>query len=118
MHLLGGPGPALGLAEAVANISECERGRLHVDEDFAAVEFVPEQTGRRHRIVGCNFTNLATPLLRYDTGDLAVLDDDGCDCGRPGRVVASVDGRQEDLSNSVRTWRRTSASCCARWSSG
>ena len=97
-----------GLAEAVANISECERGRLHVDEDFAAVEFVPEQTGRGHRIVGCNFTNLATPLLRYDTGDLAVLDDDGCDCGRPGRVVASVDGRQEDyveLGNGARLGR-------------
>ena len=30
-----------GMAEAVANISECEQGALHVDEDFAAVEFLP-----------------------------------------------------------------------------
>lgn len=97
-----------GLAEAVANISECERGRLHVDEDFAAVEFVAESTGRGHRIVGCNFTNLATPLLRYDTGDIATIDDEGCDCGRPGRVVAAVDGRQEDyveLANGARIGR-------------
>ena len=85
-----------GLAEAVANISECERGRLHVDEDFSAVEFLPEPSGRGHRIVGCNFTNLATPLLRYDTGDIATIDEGGCDCGRPGRVVAFIDGRQED----------------------
>lgn len=38
----------------------------------------------------------------------AVLDDDGCDCGRPGRVVASVDGRQEDyveLGNGARVGR-------------
>ena len=97
-----------GLAEAVANISECERGRLHVDEDFAAVEFVPERSGRGHRIVGCNFTNLATPLLRYDTGDIATINDEGCDCGRPGRVVAAVDGRHEDyveLANGARVGR-------------
>lgn len=85
-----------GLAEAVANISQCRHGRLHVDEDFAAVEFLPEPTGRGHRIVGCNFTNLATPLLRYDTGDVATIDEVGCDCGRPGRVVAAIDGRRED----------------------
>ena len=97
-----------GLAEAVANISECERGRLHVDEDFAAVELLPEQTGRGHRIVGCNFTNPATPLLRYDTGDLATIDEQGCDCGRSGRVVATIDGRREDyveLGNGARVGR-------------
>ena len=97
-----------GLAEAVANISECERGRLHVDEDFAATEFLPEPNGGGHRIVGCNFTNPATPLLRYDSGDLVTIDEEGCDCGRPGRVVAAIDGRQEDyveLGNGARVGR-------------
>ena len=97
-----------GLAEAVANISQCERGRLHVDEDFAAIEFLSPETGQGHRIIGCNFTNLATPLLRYDTGDLVTIDEEGCDCGRPGRVVAAIDGRQEDyveLANGARVGR-------------
>ena len=97
-----------GLAEAVANISQCERGRLHVDEDFAAVEFLPEESGQGHRIVGCNFTNLATPLLRYDTGDVVTIDEQGCGCGRPGRVVAAIDGRREDyveLGNGARVGR-------------
>jgi len=85
-----------GMAEAVANFSECERGKLHVDEDFAYVEFVPTETLGLFRIVGTNFTNPATPLVRYDTGDLAWLSEDGCGCGRPGRVVARVDGRSED----------------------
>ena len=40
-----------GMAEAVAHISECDAGRLHVDEDFAAVEFVPVGDNR-FRIVG------------------------------------------------------------------
>lgn len=96
-----------GMAEAVANISECERGRLHVDEDFAAVEFVPNPDGWGERVVGCNLSNLATPLLRYDVGDVVTLGG-SCDCGRPGRVVALVDGRSEDyviLKNGARLGR-------------
>ncbi len=85
-----------GLAEAVANVSECPQGKLHVDEDFAAVEFVPNPDGPGHRIVGTNFTNPATPLLRYDTQDVVTLSDAKCTCGYAGRVVHSVDGRHED----------------------
>jgi len=85
-----------GMAEAVANISECEQGVLHVDEDFAATEFVANPDGPGHRIIGTNFTNLATPLLRYDTQDIAALTSLQCSCGRPGRLVASIDGRKED----------------------
>lgn len=85
-----------GMVEAAANFSECELGGLHVDEDFAAVEFVPDPGGSGHRVVGTNFTNPAFPLLRYETGDLVELGDGPCPCGRPGRIVRSVDGRLED----------------------
>ena len=84
-----------GLAEAVAGISECPRGRLHVDEDFAAVEFLPLGENR-FQVVGTNLSNPAFPLLRYDTGDIATITGAICDCGRPGRVVDALDGRQED----------------------
>jgi phenylacetate-CoA ligase len=85
-----------GMSEGVANISECEQGSLHVDEDFAVVEFLPHPSGSGYRIVGTNLSNLATPLLRYEVQDLATLAETACGCGRPGRIVASVDGRQED----------------------
>ena len=85
-----------GLTEAVACASECELGNLHVDEDFAAVEFLYDRDREGYRIIGTNFTNLATPLLRYDTGDLASLAEGKCNCGNPGRVIARIDGRQED----------------------
>lgn len=98
-----------GQTEGVAEFSECERGSLHVDEDFSAVEFLPIGDSGQHRIVGTNLANPATPLIRYDTGDVAVLRPDAtCSCGRPGRVVEHVDGRLEDyviLANGVRIGR-------------
>ena len=85
-----------GQVEAVANISECEMGCLHVDEDFSAVEFIPIGDGM-YRVVGTNFSNMAMPLIRYDTGDIVKLGETRCGCGRPGRVVESIDGRCEDF---------------------
>ena len=96
-----------GLAEAVANISQCEEGNLHVDEDLSAVEFIPNSFGS-FKIIGTNFTNLAMPLLRYDTQDLAVPIKGSCSCGRPGRLVKQIDGRLEDyviLKNSAKIGR-------------
>lgn len=84
-----------GLAEAVANASECSWGALHVDEDFAAVEFVPQPDRGGYSLVGTNLSNLVTPMLRYETGDL-VSGIGICECGRPGRVIDAIDGRQED----------------------
>ncbi len=85
-----------GMTEAVANFSECKSGNLHVDEDFSAVEFVPTSRDGEYRIVGCNLSNPATALLRYDTGDIVELSDAACSCGLPGRLVATVHGRDED----------------------
>jgi phenylacetate-CoA ligase len=86
-----------GQAEGVANISECQYGQLHVDEDFSAVELVPHQFhSNSYRLIGTNWINSAFPLLRYDTGDIVIKSDQTCSCGRPGRVIESIDGRQED----------------------
>ena len=97
-----------GMAEGAANISECEQGRLHVDEDFSAVEFLAAEEAGVYRVIGTNFTNPATPLVRYDVGDRVRLGARGCGCGRPGRVVESIDGRSEDylwLSDGTRLGR-------------
>jgi phenylacetate-CoA ligase len=95
-----------GMEEAVANISECDHGALHVDEDLAAVEFIPNPDGPGYKIIGTNFSNPATPLVRYDVQDLVTLaDDHPCPCGRPGRLVATLDGRLDDyiiLKNGAR----------------
>lgn len=86
-----------GMAEGVANISECPRGSLHVDEDYSLVEFLPVPgAANSYRIVGTSLDNAAFPLVRYDVGDVARLSAEPCPCGRAGRVICSIDGRQED----------------------
>jgi phenylacetate-CoA ligase len=86
-----------GMAEAVANISECENGILHVDEDFSGVEFIPNSDGHGYKVIGTNFTNLATPLIRYDVQDVVDIDElSYCKCGRPGRIIRNIDGRMDD----------------------
>jgi phenylacetate-CoA ligase len=85
-----------GMAEGVANASECPNGRLHVDEDYAFMEFVPVEHGTGCRILGTNVTNRAFPLIRYDVGDVAQISGLTCNCGRPGRIIDRIDGRIED----------------------
>lgn len=86
-----------GMAEGVANFSECANGHLHLDEDYAFAEFIPQAVGDGFRIVGTNFSNPAFPLLRYDVGDVAtaplVVD---CSSSKMSRVVSKIDGRADD----------------------
>jgi phenylacetate-CoA ligase len=86
-----------GTTEAVGNISECEAGRLHVDEDFGCLEFLPNGDGT-FRVVATGYANDAFVLVRYELGDDVSLPAVGsaCSCGRSGRIVEKIDGRIED----------------------
>lgn len=84
-----------GMTEAVANISECEYGKLHIDEDFGHIEFVPNRQGSAD-LLCTGYSNQAFVLLRYHVGDSASLTAEACACGRAGRIVAAIDGRIED----------------------
>ena len=85
------------MTEGAAAIAECEKGRLHVDEDYAHLEFLPLGDGA-YQVLGTVLTNLAFPLLRYNTGDIVEFDpaNASCPCGRASRVVERIDGRIED----------------------
>jgi phenylacetate-CoA ligase len=83
------------MAEAVASVSECEYGNLHVDEDLAAVELLPNHSGG-YKVIGTAFTNFAFAFIRYDVGDIVQVANKSCPCGKPGRIIESIDGRKED----------------------
>jgi phenylacetate-CoA ligase len=87
-----------GLREGVVNISECEKGSLHIDEDFSLVELIRSgDSENQYRLIGTNFYNPLFPLIRYDTGDLCSGLAENCTCGRSSRVVYRLDGRLNDV---------------------
>lgn len=96
-----------GQAEGAVNISQCENGNYHIDEDFSIVEMLPLEDNN-YELVGTNLTNFAFPFIRYSVGDLVTYSGKTCDCGKLGRVVDEIDGRKEDyvvLPNSVKIGR-------------
>lgn len=88
------PVQTYGQTENVAIFSQQPDGRVLVDEDFSAVEFLPVDScsEREVEVVGTCLFNYATPLIRYKTKDLVILGE----TSNSRREVVSLDGRQED----------------------
>jgi phenylacetate-CoA ligase len=88
-----------GLAERVANISQCPKDSYHIDMELAFVETDNEIAKTEHsrsiKIIGTALQNPAMPLFRYDTGDVMSISNRECDCGLQSPVVDSIDGRIE-----------------------
>ncbi len=88
--------------EACCLASECEHHRLHVSPDVGIVELLDERgepvpPGVPGQIVATGLLNFDQPLIRYKTGDWAVLATDACSCGRAMPVLEELLGRLEDL---------------------
>ncbi|MGE0360212.1 MAG: phenylacetate--CoA ligase family protein [Vicinamibacterales bacterium] len=90
-----------GMAEAVAALSECEHGRLHLWPEAGLVELL-DQDGdaapdRPGDLVATGLLNADMPLIRYRTGDRATRGDaTPCPCGRTLPRLAGIDGRIDD----------------------
>ncbi len=81
---------------------ECPDGRMHIADENVIIEIVdsagnplpPEGTGE---IVVTHLESHDFPFLRYKTGDIGVLSDEECPCGRGLSVLKSVEGRSTDF---------------------
>lgn len=91
-----------GQAERVAAAFECpQHNGLHVDPDYGILEVIQDNRdvapGETGEIIGTGLNNLAMPLIRYKTGDLATLARNPCTCGRHTPVIETIEGRLADL---------------------
>jgi len=89
-----------GMAETVALFQEFGPGGYSVVPDYSHVEFGPEVDGAGVReIVGTGFNNRAGLLVRYRTGDYAILARDQSSASRwpYGAAVEDVVGRDADM---------------------
>lgn len=90
-----------GQAETLTTMNECGvHNGLHINIEYGLCELNGDPLLRENerRIVATCLQNYAMPLIRYDTGDIAVIDDEGpCACGRTLPKVKAIRGRSDDL---------------------
>jgi len=82
---------------------ECpERDGLHIWHDSYLVEIINPKTceclgdGERGELVVTPLIKEAMPLIRYRTGDVTMMFEDGCLCGR-SQKIARITGRSDDM---------------------
>jgi phenylacetate-CoA ligase len=89
-----------GSNERVVTACQCERrGPFHVNGEGGILELVPlpNATGDTgQRMIGTGLINHATPLIRYDLGDLALPANEVCGCGRGLPCIEQILGRVND----------------------
>ena len=91
-----------GLNDGGISAFECEMHKgLHVDMIRSIMEVADEngnqlEAGKEGRILATSRYNYAMPFLRYDTGDLGILSDEKCECGRGLPLLKKIIGRTTD----------------------
>lgn len=96
-----------GMAEIVAAASECEDGRLHLWPEVGWTEILNNgeevTNGATGDLVCTGLLNEDMPLIRYRLGDRGSLlaNPLSCTCGRNLQIVASIEGRSDDVLYTV-----------------
>jgi phenylacetate-coenzyme A ligase PaaK-like adenylate-forming protein len=91
-----------GSSEFLTLASDCARGCLHLNSDWALLEPVdaegrpvdPGSVGATTLLT--NLANVVQPIVRYDIGDRVMLRPERCACGSPLPVI-DVEGRSDDV---------------------
>lgn len=92
-----------GNNEACIYAFECDRhDGLHYSMEHVYLEVLDSddgvcKSGEMGRFIATNLFNYAMPLIRYDTGDLGVITESMCDCGRGLKKIDKIFGRSRDF---------------------
>ncbi|NOX92739.1 MAG: phenylacetate--CoA ligase family protein [Gammaproteobacteria bacterium] len=81
---------------------ECPQGGMHLTMEDVIVEIVNEEgcsvaPGHPGQVVITNLASGDFPLIRYCTGDVAILQDEICSCGRGLMLLKDIQGRSNDF---------------------
>lgn len=90
-----------GCGEIYGAAFECPEGRnLHIAEEHVHIECLNDSNepvyDQEGRIVITDFDNYVTPLIRYEVGDLGIITNKECICGRTHKVIKEITGRLSD----------------------
>ncbi|QYZ79992.1 phenylacetate--CoA ligase family protein [Methanofollis formosanus] len=84
--------------------TECtEQNGIHIWGDLAYPEIIDPETGEslpageKGELVMTVLKKEALPMIRYRVGDVTVLDDEPCACGRTAPRIMRIQGRVDDM---------------------
>jgi phenylacetate-CoA ligase len=96
-----------GLSEIIGPgvSNECVEAKsgMHLMEDHFLAEIIDPESGERlpdgrvGELVFTTLTKQAMPLIRYRTGDLCSMTQEGCICGRTHARMSHILGRADDM---------------------
>ncbi|MDA9827705.1 hypothetical protein N9C11_05645 [Flavobacteriaceae bacterium] len=87
-----------GLAEQIVMFGDCEKHtHMHNYFEYGYVELLDTDRPNIKKIIGTNLHNKTMPIIRYDTGDLAIVADSNCKCSRNGVTIKNIVGRHDQL---------------------
>lgn len=91
-----------GTSEFVRMAWECkERTGYHIDAENVFIEVLDDAheniVGESGNMIVSGLWNTTMPLIRYKIGDVGILSDDSCSCGRGLPLLKSIEGRKNDL---------------------
>jgi phenylacetate-CoA ligase len=81
--------------EGAPFIIQCNKGSYHEAIDTGIFEHLPSENGTKLLVTG--FDTFGTPLIRYDIGDLIILEEGmTCTCGSVHPVILGIAGREAE----------------------
>lgn len=107
-----------GESTVCAGECECHRG-LHLNLEFGCTEFTKTEESEDQRnvynVVSTSLWNFSMPFIRYDTEDLALIENTKCKCGRGLPLVQKIIGRQADIIEGVNGVKTSPSSLVHFW---
>lgn len=81
---------------------QCPQGGMHITAEDVIIEIVDSQgrvlpPGQAGEVVVTHLATADFPFIRYRTGDVAVLDERQCACGRGLPMLKEIQGRTTDF---------------------
>jgi phenylacetate-CoA ligase len=92
-----------GLAERTIFATECEEhSGHHINMDFGITEILdnngfPVPAQKLGHIISTGLHNWGMPLIRYKLGDVTVIKDKACSCGRAFPLMDDITTKSEDI---------------------
>jgi phenylacetate-CoA ligase len=90
-----------GCGEISSLAYECEYHHKHISDEHLILETIDSKgdqiIDRLGEVIITDLNNYTMPFIRYKNGDVGVVTEKTCKCGRGLRVLKSIEGRAQDF---------------------